>query len=231
LPDLPAHLYDLFPDRLVESELGEIPEGWEVGPIEKLCNSITSGGTPARGNPLYWHGGTISWFKTGELTDGPLVESEEKITEVALAESSCKLWPKGTILFALYASPTVGRLGILTYPGASNQAAAGLIVNQKIGVPFLRRLLLETRRELQNIAVGAAQQNINLSVLKAHRAIIPTEKIAGIYSQLVAAWDNRQLSLVLESRTLAQLRDTLLPKLISGELRVPDAEHIVGAAV
>src|SRR5690606_38659675 len=125
LPGLPAHLYDLFPDRLVESELGEIPEGWQLGTIEDLCSSISSGGTPTRKNPRYWSNGTIPWFKTGELDDGPLIDAEEKINETALAESSCKLWPAGTILFALYASPTVGRIGILTAPGTSNQAAAG----------------------------------------------------------------------------------------------------------
>src|SRR5581483_8243737 len=110
LPGLPAHLYDLFPDRLVDSELGEIPEGWEVGNIDGLCESITSGGTPARMNAAYWNGGSIPWFKTGELLDSPLLDSEEHISEAALANSSCKLWPAGTVLFALYASPTVGRL-------------------------------------------------------------------------------------------------------------------------
>lgn len=100
-------------EDMQESELGLIPKGWRIGSIEDLCASITSGGTPARKNPEFWDRGTIPWFKTGELQDGPLLDSEEKITEAALRNSSCKLWPSGTILFALYASPTVGRLGIL----------------------------------------------------------------------------------------------------------------------
>jgi type I restriction enzyme S subunit len=227
-PGLPQPLADLFPDSFEDSELGEIPRGWKVGPVESLCESITSGGTPARMNPLYWDGGSIPWFKTGELVDGPLIESEEHITDAALEESSCKLWPAGTILFALYASPTVGRLGVLTRPGTSNQAAAGLIAKPTTGVPFLRRLLLDARVKLQTIAVGAAQQNINQAVLKTHRAVMPTEKVASAYSRLVAGGDERQVSLAKESSTLTSLRDALLPKLISGELRVENPARFLG---
>jgi type I restriction enzyme S subunit len=229
-PGLPKPLADLFPDSFEDSEMGEIPKGWKVGSVESLCDSITSGGTPARMNPLFWEGGSIPWFKTGELVDGPLIESEEHITQAALDGSSCKLWPAGTILFALYASPTVGRLGVLTRPGTSNQAAAGLIAKSTIGVPFLRRLLLDARLKLQAIAVGAAQQNINQAVLKAHRAVVPTEKVASEYSRLVSAADERQVALSKEAKALAALRDTLLPKLISGELRVSSCAHWQGVA-
>lgn len=231
LPGLPAHVYDLFPDRLVDSELGEIPVGWKLGAIEDLCSSISSGGTPARKNPLYWSNGTIPWFKTGELNDGPLLDADEKINEAALAGSSCKLWPAGTILFALYASPTVGRIGILTAPGTSNQAAAGLMAKDNFGIPFLRRVLIEAREKLQSVAVGAAQQNINQAILKSHQIILPASELAREYSRIVSSWDDQQVEIAREIRSLNLLRDTLLHKLISGELRIPDAERIVGAAV
>ena len=87
-PGLPQPLADLFPARLGDSELGEIPAGWEVNEIDSLCQSITSGGTPARMNRAFWENGTIPWFKTGELLDGPLLDSEEHITETALENSS-----------------------------------------------------------------------------------------------------------------------------------------------
>lgn len=218
------------PEDMQESELGLIPKGWRVGTIEDLCKSIASGGTPARNNQNYWNDGTIPWFKTGELLDGPLLNSEERITEAALQNSSCKLWPRGTILFALYASPTVGRLGILAKPSTSNQAAAGLIAKDSIGLPFLQRTLIQAREKLQNIAVGAAQQNINLGILKAHRVILPPEGVADRYSKLIESSDEKQAELIKQSHTLAQLRDTLLPKLISGELRVKDAERIAETA-
>ncbi len=219
-PGLPRRLADLFPDQMVASELGAIPKGWEVADIQSLCVSITSGGTPTRGNQAFWEGGTIPWYKTGELHDGPLIDSKEYITETAICNSSAKLWPAGTILFALYASPTVGRLGVLTKPGTANQAAAGLIVKPEYGVPFLKHTLIEARGALKTIAVGAAQQNINQQVLKTHRIMVPSTAAAGCYSRLMATCEDQQAVRAKEIRNLTALRDTLLPKLVSGKLRV-----------
>jgi len=208
----------LFPDHLEDSPLGHIPKGWEVKTIESLCDVITSGGTPARMNKAYWEPATVPWFKTGELLDGPLIDAEEKISEEGLASSSCKLWPAGTILFALYASPTVGRFGVLTKPGTANQAAAALIAKPAYGVPFLMGLLYEARAELQRVAVGAAQQNINQGVLKNHVVVAPPPALAKAYSDKVAPWFEQRIKLAEQSHTLATLRDTLLPKLLSGEI-------------
>lgn len=210
----------LFPEHLEDSKLGHIPRGWEVKRIESLCDVITSGGTPARMHKAYWEPATVPWFKTGELMDGPLIDAEEKISEEGLANSSCKLWPAGTILFALYASPTVGRFGVLTKPGTANQAAAALIAKPTYGVPFLMGLLYEARAELQRVAVGAAQQNINQGVLKSHVVVAPPPALAKAYSDKVAPWFEQRIKLAEQSRTLATLRDTLLPKLLSGELSV-----------
>ncbi len=226
LPGLPAHLYDLFPDRLVDSELGEIPEGWRVGKLGELCIRIENGGTPARMESSYW-GGSIPWFKTGELTDGPLLGSEESITEEGLRNSSCKLWPVGTVLIALYASPTVGRLGILEVPASANQACSALLPKPEYGSLFLFYSLLFTRQYLQQIAVGAAQQNISQQVVRDHKVIVPPPQIAKAFHETVESLYQRRVDLDRESRTLAALRDALLPKLISGELRVRDAERFL----
>jgi type I restriction enzyme S subunit len=215
----------LFPEDLEDSPLGHIPKGWAVKTIQSLCDVITSGGTPARMHKAYWEPATVPWFKTGELIDGPLIDAEEKISDEGLANSSCKLWPAGTILFALYASPTVGRFGVLTKPGTANQAAAALIAKSAYGVPFLMGLLYEARAELQRVAVGAAQQNINQGVLKSHVVIAPPPALARAYSDKVAPWFEQRIKLAEQSRTLATLRDTLLPKLLSGELSVSQYEQ------
>jgi type I restriction enzyme S subunit len=209
----------LFPEDFEDSQLGQIPKGWDVRTIESLCDVITSGGTPARMHKAYWEPGTIPWFKTGELLDGPLNDAEERISEEGLTNSSCKLWPASTILFALYASPTVGRFGVLTKPGTANQAAAALIAKTTYGVPFLMGLLYEARAELQRVAVGAAQQNINQGVLKSHAVIVPPAALAKAYSDKVAPWFEQRIKLVEQSHTLATLRDAMLPKLLSGELK------------
>ena len=226
LPGLPAHLYDLFPDRLVASELGKIPEGWEVRRVDDLCSRVENGGTPKRMVPTYW-GGSVPWFKTGELTDGPLLVSEETITKEGLSSSSCKLWPIGTILIALYASPTVGRLGILEVPGTANQACSALLAKPEFGNLFLFYTLLSTRDRLQQIAVGAAQQNISQQDVRDHRVIAPLAAIARAFHDLVGPLHQRRVNLIRESRTLAALRDALLPKLIRGEIRVKDAERFL----
>ena len=219
-PYLPPDVWSLFPDRLAPSELGDIPAGWTIANIESLCVSVASGGTPARKNSAFWDQGTIPWYKTGEFLDGALIDSNEHITQKALANSSAKLWPKGTILFALYASPTVGRIGLLTRPGTANQAAAGLIAKPAYGTPFLRRTLIRARISLQRIAVGAAQQNINQRLLREHRIVAPNAMVADAYSRLMAPGDDRQVAMAEESRTLAAQRDALLPSLVSGAVRV-----------
>lgn len=224
---LPAEISDLFPDSFEDSELGEIPSGWSVSCVNDLCEWVSSGGTPSRSRKDFWENGNIPWFKTGELDDAPLLDSVEKINELALGNSSCKLWEAGTILFAIYASPTVGRLGVLTESGTSNQAAAGLKAKSVIGTPFLRRTLLFSRDELQNIAVGAAQQNINVQILKDHKVITPGTALAGAYSSTVSPLDEQQICLAKSTRELCSLRDALLPKLISGEIRIPDAEKML----
>ena len=224
---LPAEISDLFPDAFEDSDLGEIPSGWRISSVNDLCEWVSSGGTPSRSRKAFWQNGTIPWFKTGELNDAPLLDSAEKINELALGNSSCKYWEAGTILFAIYASPTVGRLGLLTESGTSNQAAAGLKAKGGIGTPFLRRTLLFSRDELQNIAVGAAQQNINVQILKDHKVIAPDSSLATVYSKTISPLDEQQICLAKSTRDLCLLRDALLPKLISGEIRIPDAEKIL----
>jgi type I restriction enzyme S subunit len=224
---LPAEISDLFPDSFEDSELGEIPSGWSISCVNDLCEWVSSGGTPSRSRKDFWENGNIPWFKTGELNDAPLLDSAEKINELALGNSSCKYWEAGTILFAIYASPTVGRLGVLTESGTSNQAAAGLKAKGGIGTPFLRRTLLFSRDELQNIAVGAAQQNINVQILKDHKVVAPGSSLATVYSKTISPLDEQQICLAKSTREFCLLRDALLPKLISGEIRIPDAEKML----
>ena len=165
-----------------------------------------------------WEKGTIRWFKTGELHDSPVTESEERITPLGLENSSAKIWPIGTVLFALYASPTVGRLAVLAKPGTANQATAGLIPKPKIGTPFLKHALIETRGPLQNIAVGAAQQNINQKILKEHKTVIPDYGLVAKFNGIAGPVHQKQISTIQETRSLTQRRDALLPKLVSGDI-------------
>lgn len=198
----------------------DIPTGWKSGTINDLCESITSGGTPKRMENQYWNG-EIPWFKTGELTDDPLIDSEEHITQEGLENSACKLWVENTILIALYASPTVGRLGLLKTNAASNQACSGLVAKKEIGYPFVFYTLLFKRSEFNNIAVGAAQQNINQQIVKETKTLIPPKELLSSFNNLVNLFFDKRTLLLRQNRTLSQIRDSLLPKLMSGKIRVP----------
>ena len=206
--------------EMVDSELGEIPKGWEVKRIKDLCVSIENGGTPRRMEKKYWNG-EINWFKTGELLDRPLIDSSEKITKEGLINSSCKLWKINTILIALYASPTVGRLGLLKVDGASNQACSGLVAKEKIGYPYLFYTLSFKRNEFNNIASGAAQQNINQEIIKESKCIEPPLKLMNNFNRVVSKLIDKQTLLAKEEKTLSNVRDSILLKLIMGKIRVP----------
>ncbi len=223
---LPADIQQLFPNSFVfTEEMGWVPEGWGIVAMSDLCESVQNGSTPKRMEEAYWIGGTINWFKTGELGDSVLLASEEKITEEGLKKSSCKLWEKGTVLIAIYAAPTVGRLGILTESAASNQACSALIPKPEVGPYYIYSCLREARDWLNTVAVGAAQQNISKAVVESVPALkVNTELLEQFNLIQKAFWKEIEL-LSRQIETLVSLRDKLLPKLLSGQLQIPEAEQ------
>jgi type I restriction enzyme, S subunit len=145
------------------TSLPKLPDGWHVLAIEELCKNVTSGGTPLRSNSRFYHGGIYSWFKTQELRDTVLYESNEKITEYALENSSAKLFPKNTVLMAMYGDgKTITSLGILTKAAATNQACCAMIPDPALcEARFLFYALKYHRNEFLQIASGGAQRNLS----------------------------------------------------------------------
>jgi type I restriction enzyme S subunit len=123
-----------------------------------------SGGTPSRGNRSYY-GGDIPWIKSGELPDGEIVFVEESITQAALDNSSAKLVPEGTLVIAMYGA-TVGKLGILTFPAATNQAVCAITPTDKLDRNFLFYWLLQIRPSLLEKSFGGAQPNISQTLIR-----------------------------------------------------------------
>lgn len=107
-----------------------VPEGWERCQIQNVCTRINAGGTPSRRNTNYWANASVKWYKTGELQDCWLLDSEEHISEEGLNNSSAKIFPVNTILMAIYASPTLGRLGVLSSDASCNQAALCILADK-----------------------------------------------------------------------------------------------------
>lgn len=149
-------------DCIVESD-GGLHSGWRIVRLGDACRT-TSGGTPSRKRPEFFDG-TIPWVKSGELTDGLVLDVEERITEDAVANSSAKVFPAGTLLIAMYGA-TVGKLGVLARPAATNQAVCAVFPNEGIDSKFLFWFLRFQRATLVEKAVGGAQPNISQAILR-----------------------------------------------------------------
>ena len=206
---------------LIPSVVGDIPQGWEVKPLTELCDRIESGGTPRRGNSEYWENGEIDWYKTGELWDGFLFGSQEKITVSGQLESSARLFDEGTILMAIYGSPTVGRMGLLTRRASCNQAALGLVANNSlISQTYLYFVLYSLRDHFNNLAQGAAQQNISKEKVASALAVLPPRKMIKSFDAVAEPVFAQLKTLQSQIQNLRATRDALLPRLLSGQIEV-----------
>ncbi|MDO5328919.1 MAG: restriction endonuclease subunit S [Coriobacteriia bacterium] len=198
-----------------------VPYKWFFKPIKDICVRINAGGTPSRKKRNYWEDPTVKWFKTGELQDCFVFESDEMISIDGLNGSSAKLFPENTILMAIYASPTLGRLGILTSEAACNQAALCLLSNEEIvSWQWLYLKLYELRDEFNAIAKGAGQQNISANVVKSKEVLIPSKKIMDDFTALVKPIFKKRKILQNQIILLVEARDRLLTKLMNGEISV-----------
>jgi len=205
----------------VASALGEIPNGWKVRTLAELCSRMESGGTPRRNKGEYWEGGEIDWYKTGELWDGFLFGSQEQITVRGQRESTARLFEPGTILMAIYGSPTVGRMGILTRAASCNQAALGLVANIKlISQTYLYFVLFSLREHFNSLAQGAAQQNISKEKVASALAILPTRDILEQFDRKAEPIFLQIQTLQRQVQNLRRTRDLLLPRLLSGQINV-----------
>lgn len=201
--------------KMIDSELGQIPEGWKVGKLSDVCSKIASGGTPQTKENSYWNG-DVNWFSTKELQDQFLMNSEKTISESGLENSSAKLFPEDTVIVAIYAAPTVGRLGILTKEASFNQAACGLIANDEfVSYEYIYLLLLLSRDTLNQMANGAAQQNLSVGTIRDFKILIPAKKITDDFRGVVRPIFKKIKTNTLEIQTLSRLRDELLNKIFN----------------
>jgi len=228
LPGLPAHLYDLFPDRLADSELDGIPEGWGVKPFADTVE-IIGGGTPKTSVAEYWNG-DIPWFSVVDApsqTDVWVVDTEKKITQEAVENSSTRVLPIGTTIIS--ARGTVGRVALVGVPTAMNQSCYALCGKTGGRGLFTYCGTRDLVARLQQHAHGSVFDTITRQTLASVSVVVPPPALVHAFESLVGPCFERIRARLLESRTLGALRDTLLPKLISGELRVKDAEKFVAS--
>jgi type I restriction enzyme S subunit len=197
----------------------EAQDDWDVMFLPEMCLQMGSGGTPSTKVKEYYEG-SINWFATKELQDNFNISSVKMITQEAVNESAAKLFPKHTIMMAIYAAPTVGRLGILTSNGCFNQATCGFVAREEIGHEFIFTLLKNQREELNLLASGTAQQNLSVKKLKEFGMPLPDVRRISEWRDICRPIFQKWEANFHEISLLNAQRDTLLPKLMSGEVRV-----------
>ena len=194
-------------------------------PLGEVCKT-TSGGTPSRKN-LDYFSGPIPWVKSGELPDGPVVEIEESISEEALRQSSAKLFPAGTLLMALYGA-TVGKLGILTRPAATNQAVCAIFPPPDLDTKFLFWFLRFKRSELIAQAVGGAQPNISQGIVRdLEIPLLPLDQQKRIVAEIEKQFsrlDEAVANLKRVKANLKRYKAAVLKAAVEGRLVETEAE-------
>lgn len=230
-PGLPKHIANLFPDRFEDSELGEIPAGWNVSPIGKAITAA-GGGTPSTKEASYWVGGIYNWATPKDLSklESPiLVDTERKVTEAGLARISSGLLPPGTVLMSSRAP--VGYLAISAIPTAINQGFIAMICDGLISNYYMLNWCSANMAEIRQVASGTTFAEISKRAFRPMKIIVPSVDVLRLFNRVIYPFYRAMEMRIKESYTLAALRDTLLPKLISGELRVKGAERIIGRRV
>ena len=195
-----------------------LPEGWRWGRISDMYKT-TSGGTPSRSNPEYYLDGGIPWVKSKELNNGFILDTEEKINKIGLSNSSAKLLSKHSVLVAMYGA-TVGEIAILSIEATCNQAICAILPNEKFPFTFIFQFLKQNKEEVINRASGSAQQNISQIIIQNFELPIPPTLIIKKFHTVVSDLFSKVESNLKENISLTKIRDTLLPKLMSGEIDV-----------
>jgi type I restriction enzyme S subunit len=213
----------LFPDSFHDSAFGHIPKGWKFGTIQDCCVQIQNGGTPRRNEPRFWYGGNIPWLASGEVRQSIITATESFITEEGLAESSAKWVPSFSTVVALYGA-TAGQVSFTSCHLTTNQAVCALIPKQDFAF-FNYFTMREATTELENKAVGSAQQNISKGIVEETKVVLPPPAVVERFAAMVRPIFERWISNLNQSRSLAILRDTLLPKLLSGELSIETPQN------
>ncbi len=199
--------------------LNKLQEGWKIVKLGDVCET-TSGGTPSRGNKSYYNG-TIPWVKSGELNKGIILDTEEKITEEAIKNSSTKIFPKGTLLIALYGA-TIGKLAFLGVDAATNQAVCGIYQNKNIDSKFIYNFLFHKKQDLVNQGIGGAQPNISQTILKKLKIPLPPlfiqQAIVSKIEELFSELDNGIANLKTAQQQLKTYRQSVLKWAFEGKL-------------
>ncbi len=216
-PYLAPELWDLFPDALDDE--GK-PEGWRTSEIGKEVE-VTGGATPSTKETSFWSGGVYHWATPkdlSKLTSPVLLSTDRKITDAGVKKIGSGLLPVGTVLLSSRAP--IGYLVISEVPTAVNQGFIAMVCEKRLPNVFVLFWCHENLDYIKGISGGTTFAEISKKAFRPIPVIVPSEPILLAYESLVRPLYERIVANVRESSSLAKTRDLLLPKLMSGEIRV-----------
>lgn len=208
--------------RFVDSQLGMIPEEWEVIKLGDVF-PVVLGGTPSRRKAEFWRNGVIPWINSGKVNELRVTEPSELITVEALKNSSAKVMPRRTTLIAITGA-TLGQVSLLEIEASANQSVVGVYDEREIYNEWLYQSIQNRISRIINHASGGAQQHINKGIVEDVILAMPPHKLAIEYHRLIDPIYALVASLIFRSTSLRRSRDLLLPKLISGEIDVSELD-------
>ena len=224
LPGLPAHLYDLFPARLVDSELGEIPEGWEVGTLGDVAEHPRRGVQPNSIEP------DAPYIGLEHMPKRCIALSDWSVA--AGVESNKFEFRKGEILFGKL-RPYFHKVGVAPAGGVCSTDIVVVAPRTAHWFGFVLGVVSSNEfvEYTNSGSTGTKMPRTSWAEMARYDIVLPPKAVAYVFTERVRPAVDRIIAAIHESRTLAALRDTLLPKLISGKIRVKDAEKFIGNAI
>ncbi len=221
----------LFPDAFEETELGLVPSGWRVMQVGDAVDAV-GGATPDTKSPAFWEPATHCWTTPKDLSGIPapvLLDTERKLSDSGLAKIGSGLLPVGTLLLSSRAP--IGYLALAQVPLAINQ---GYIAMPPGGVLPPLYMLFWCRENMEGIkgrANGSTFMEISKKAFRPIPALVPPPEVVQVFAEAGGALFERLIENEKQAKTLITLRDTLLPRLISGQLRLPEAQNQLVAAL
>ena len=225
-PYLAPEIWGLFPDALDDEDK---PVRWELSEIGKEVEAV-GGATPSTKEPSYWDGGEHHWATPKDLSklaSPVLLDTDRKITDAGVKKISSGLLPVGTVLLSSRAP--IGYLVIAEVPTAVNQGFIAMVCKKRLPNVFVLFWCYENLDYIKGISGGSTFAEISKKAFRPVPVVVPSEQVIAVYEGLVRPLYDRIVANMKESASLAQTRDLLLPKLMSGEIRLREAEEAVEA--
>ena len=209
----------LFPAQFQDFEQNRIPMGWEACPLAQQIE-LLSGGTPKTSEPTYWDG-DIPWYSVKDAPTGSdvwVIRTEKSVTREGIENSAAQVLPEGTTIIS--ARGTVGKLAFVGKPMAMNQSCYGVRGRNHYSAPFIYFLLRHVTGELQQRTHGSVFDTITRQTFETLDFTFPPPELTSAYAEVVQPLMQGILANLHQSETIATMRDTLLPKLLSGDVRI-----------